>query len=90
MKEGDIVRLTLATGDPARGRILYLDAPEPGKRQAADVEILDPPPVRPVVWAYLDELAPEGGLGHKCNYTPTRQCDCVRECALHFTDSEGC
>ena len=89
----DTVTVPLSHGGRATGRILYLDeAPNADGVVCADVELLDLDPGRaaPVVWAAVSELQPVNSLGHRCNYTPTRICDCAKECAVHFTDSVGC
>lgn len=86
----DAVTVPLSDGSRVRGRILYVDdAPGP-EGYCADVEVLDVNVAAPVIWARVDDLQPVVGAGRRCNYTPTRMCDCATECALHFGDSEGC
>ena len=87
----DAVTVPLSHGR-ATGRILYLDdAANDAGVICADVELLDPGHAAPVVWCAVSELQPLNHLGHRCNYTPTRICDCGRECAVHFSDDGvGC
>jgi hypothetical protein len=86
----ETVTVPLADGSRVRGRVLYLDAaPSNDGKRYADVELQGQ--AAPVVWCAVSELQPApAGLGHRCNYTPSRICDCwPKDCAAHFSDDAG-
>jgi hypothetical protein len=87
----DTVTVPLSDGSRVRGRVLYVDvAPSDDGKLYADIEV-DHGSAAPVVWASVTELLPINDLGRRCTYSDTRTCDCLADCAAHFSDDgAGC